>query len=197
VKRHEEHRFEEVERELNDLANLYIAAFQLHASLSVRRVVRHLMDMLGQLIGAYAFVIYVLGPDGKSALPIASENLPVEKLRPVGMGDGRVGEVLLTGIARVPDSFAKGTIEEPFAVIPMMVHGKPVGAIAIVTMLKQKSHWASVDAELFKLLGEHAGAALIGANLFAGVENPLDALADLQENYNKRSASTAPAAEGE
>ena len=45
-----------VEQEINDLANLYVANFQLHASFSPRRVIRHLSDMAGQLVGATAII---------------------------------------------------------------------------------------------------------------------------------------------
>src|SRR5690606_3527613 len=60
TRREDEGRQAEIEQEVNDLANLYIASYQLHASLSVRRVVRHLRDMCGQLVGALGFVIYIV-----------------------------------------------------------------------------------------------------------------------------------------
>jgi len=189
--------FAEVESELNDLANLYIAAYQLHASLSVRRVLRHVQDMLGQLMGAYAFAIYVLDEKGKQAVVIAQENLDAEKLEPIDVGEGPVGVALLTGVAKVPVDIASGTVQQPFAVVPLMVGDRAIGAISIVTMLEQKTRWATVDGELFKLLGEHAGPALVAANLFAGAQGAVSALGDLEDNLKKRGASLMPAAEGE
>ena len=194
---HDANRFEEVESELNDLANLYIAAYQLHASLSVRRVVRHLGDMLGQLMGAHGFAIYVLDAGGKRATLIARENLEEEELGPVEVGEGLAGVALLTGIARIPDEIASGTVAQPFAVVPMMVGDRAVGVIVIVTMLEQKKRWATVDSELFKLLTEHAGPALVAANLYAGASGAVSALDDLAENLKKRGASMMPAAEEE
>src|SRR5512139_2374817 len=87
-RRQYEGRAQEIEQEVNDLANLYIASYQLHASLSVRRVVRHLRDMIGQLVGAYGFVIYLVDPDGKMAHPIASAQLPESDIVPVVVGEG-------------------------------------------------------------------------------------------------------------
>jgi hypothetical protein len=197
VKESEASRFEEIERELNDLANLYIAAYQLHASLSVRRVVRHVLDMLGQLVGAHAFAIYVLEPDGRSATPIAYENLDPRTLVPIPVGEGPIGEACLTGLTRVSDEVRAGSVDDPMAVIPMIVADRPVGAIAIVSMLSQKSGWASVDSELFKLLGAHAGSAIVAANLYAGVEGPLSALSDLRVNLERRSGSLVPASDTE
>ncbi len=185
-----EGRFEEIEREMNDLANLYIASFQLHASLSVRRVVRHTKDILGQLVGAERFVIYVI--DGQTVTPIgwdgfeprateASRMLSGTPPPIVRVGEGRIGEVCLTGVAYLRDRPGRGTLDAPVAVVPLMAEGRPVGAIAIASMLAQKEQWESVDHELFKLLGDHAGGALIAANLYAREESPTRALSGLTE----------------
>ena len=61
---------EEIEQELHDLANLYIASSHLHSTLSVRGVVRHVMELLQQLLGAERYCLYVTD-DGKIARPIA------------------------------------------------------------------------------------------------------------------------------
>lgn len=188
-------RYAEIESELNDLANLYIAAYQLHASFSIRRVLRHVQDMLGQLMGAYGFAIYVVSDDEQRADVIAHEHLDAASLAPVKLGDGVLGTALLSGVARIPDEITSGTVDDPFAIIPLLVGDRVVGVISIVTMLEQKAHWASVDTELFKLIGEHAGSALIAANLYTAVDGPINALSGILENLNKRPPSVAPIAE--
>lgn len=185
--REDENRYEEVEAELNDLANLYIASYQLHAGLSVRRVIRHLKDTIGQLVGAEAFVIYVVDPRRERALPVGYEGLDEGDVGPVQVGEGQVGEACVTGIERIRQDVSRGgSLEDPLAIIPIMVEGKPVGAVSIVSMLEQKTGWASVDEELFKLLGAHAGTALIAANLFAGTSGPEEALDGLLDNLVRR-----------
>lgn len=189
----DENRYEQVEAELNDLANLYIASYQLHAGLSVRRVVRHLKDTIGQLVGAHAFVIYVVDRDRRRALPIGFEGLDEAVVSAVNVGEGHVGEACITGIERVREDIgAGGTLDDPLAVIPLLVEGKPVGAVAIVELLEQKTGWASVDKELFKLLGAHAGTALIAANQFTRASGPEQALDGLFDNLVRRS-ETPPA----
>jgi GAF domain-containing protein len=148
-------------------------------------------------MGAHAFAIYVLDEKGKQAVVIAQENLDTDELEPIDVGEGPVGVALLTGVAKVPDDIASGTVKQPFAVVPLMVGDRAIGAISIVTMLEQKTRWATVDGELFKLLGEHAGLALVAANLFAGAQGAVSALGDLEDNLKKRGASLMPAAEGE
>ena len=53
-------RYTEIEQELNDLANLYVASFQLHVALAPRRVLRNVKELLAQLVGAEAFVLYIV-----------------------------------------------------------------------------------------------------------------------------------------
>jgi hypothetical protein len=185
TRREHEGRQAEIEQEVNDLANLYIASYQLHAGLSVRRVVRHLRDMCGQLVGALGFVIYLLHEDRTVAYPIAWEGVRDEDVGTVTVGEGPVGEAIVTGVARIREAegeaLIKGTQDDPVAVVPLIVEGQTIGAISIVSLLEQKSHWASVDRELLQLLGTQAGVALIAANQYAGSISPVSALTGLEE----------------
>lgn len=175
-----------IEQEVNDLANLYIASRQLHAATSVRRVIRHLCDMCGQLVGGYGFAVYVISDDGKKATPISQEGLegvvPPAEVIP---GEGPIGDPLLTGLPYVREAEGEalrvGSFEDPVAAIPLMVDGKAIGVIAIVTLLEQKSSWASVDRELLQLLGAQAGIALIAANLYAATDGPIAAARGLRD----------------
>ncbi|MEM9068135.1 MAG: GAF domain-containing protein [Myxococcota bacterium] len=171
----------EIEQEINDLANLYIANFQLHASLSIRRVVRHLCDMAGQLIGGESFVVYVVDEDAKKVVPVASEALlPDETPEALDIGAGPIGEACLTGIRRIRDTdLQQGSFDDPAAIVPLLADGKAIGVVAILRLLEQKQGWASVDHELFELLAAQAGAALIAANLYADQDGPTLALRGL------------------
>ena len=186
----------DLETELNDLANVYIASHQLHADLSLRRVVRHLKDTIEQLVGAEAFVIYVLEPETRRVVPLGWEELEEGEVHPIPLGQGPIGEACLTGIALVRDDMRRGSLEDPVAIIPLMVAGRPVGAVAIARMLEQKAGWAPVDRELFKLVGAHGGTALLAANLFANVARPEDALEGLFDNMLRR-PSAGPPPDGE
>jgi len=56
------------------------------------------------------------------------------------------------------------------------VDDKTVGVIAIFSTLAQKKRFDTVDFELFKLLGQHAAAALVSASLFAHTDRKLPGL---------------------
>lgn len=186
TRREHEGRYEEIERELNDLANLYIASFQLHTSLSVRRVVRHLCDMLGQLIGARSFIIYIVDPDAKTASVLAHEGVGDRDLGAVTLGEGKIGDVCMTGmpLIREDSALVEGSLDNPLAVVPLMVEDRPVGAIAVLALLEQKDGWASVDREMFKLIGAHGGTSLVAAMLYqkSGSGSASSALAGLRNS---------------
>lgn len=183
-------RFVQLEQELNDLASLYVASNQLNGTLALRRVVRHIQELLEQLIGAKAFVVYVMQPD-RVLVPIASQGLDESKLGPIAPGEGRTGEAVLTGLVYIqPDASVAGTVQQPLAAIPLIADGHVVGVIAVVQLFEQKRGWASVDEELFKLLGAQASTALIAASLYTVEDGPLAALSDIQEKLRPASAAT-------
>ncbi|MFW5876935.1 MAG: GAF domain-containing protein [Myxococcota bacterium] len=188
TQREEEQRYVQVEGELNDLANLYVASNQLHSSLSVRRVVRHLSDLLEQFLGASGFAIFLVEHGGREAIPVRTQGLGDREAPTVTVGEGPIGDACLTGVPRIQSQapLGRGSLEDPVAVIPMMVDGRPVGAICIISMLAQKEAWASVDQELFNLLGQQAGMALIAANLYDKDKGPVAALAGLPEKLNSQ-----------
>ena len=91
-------RYTEIEIELNDLANLYVASFQLHVTLAPRRVVRNVKELLAQLVVAEGFVLYIVDPDGRHARAVGSEGVHEHEIAPVQLGDGKIGEAIATGI---------------------------------------------------------------------------------------------------
>lgn len=177
-------RQQQIEQEINDLANLYVAGFQLHASLSPRRVVRHVCDMLGQLVGAEAFVLYLVD-ESKKVVPLAHEGLE-EAPSTLDHGVGTVGEAILTQLPIIRErDLHGGSIDDPVAVIPLTAEGRAVGAISVVRVLSQKNEWANVDHELFQLIGHQAAVAMIAANLYDTDKGPLEALGGLSEKLGQ------------
>ncbi len=197
-KAHEVHleRHSQVEQELNDLASLYVASFQLSATLSVRRVVRHICELLEQLVGAQAFTVYVVTPDGKRVLPIGSRGR--DKTRPLptlSAEEGPIGDVVLTGVARMFAPDDPRDPSDPIALLPLVFDQDVVGIIAVDALLPHKRSWARVDEELFKLLSVHGATALIAANMYEKQAGPRAALQDVLEHMDDRDTvkQSAPA----
>jgi len=171
-------RVAEVESEFANLANLFVASNQLHSSLSPRGVTRRIKEVLAQLVGAERYCMYLVNPEATELIPIASEGVAGRDLLPLRVEGTTVGQVFQTGSAviegeRDPSS---GSIDSPAAVVPLSVEDRVVGVIAIFSTLTQKTRFDAVDFELFKLLGQHAAAALVSASLFAQAERKLPGL---------------------
>jgi putative methionine-R-sulfoxide reductase with GAF domain len=170
-------RVQEVESEFANLANLFVASNQLHSSLSPRGVTRRIKEVLAQLVGAERYCMYLANQDGTELIPIAYEGVAGSALTPVKVADSELGRALRRGAAYVSDADpTAGSVERPAAIIPLSVDDKTVGVIAIFSTLSQKKRFDTVDFELFKLLGQHAAAALVSASLFAHTDRKLPGL---------------------
>jgi len=173
VHKHEElsSRFTEVESELESFANLYVASFQLHSSLRARNVMRNVKELLQQLIGARSLAVYFIDEADRRLLPIASDGVDLASLPAIVLRDGGTGDAVtaiverayLTGVPHV----AEGEVATPpAACIPLQVEERVVGVIVIYALFEQKKRFVTVDRELFKLLGAHAGGALVAGYLW-------------------------------
>jgi hypothetical protein len=161
--------YREIESELANLANLYVAATQLHSARTVRTCIRNLKELLAQFLGAAEFAIYLASDDKKELLAIASEGVSPETIARIPIAEGPLSEAFRSGrLSRgLASDTSKGTFADPAAVIPMQLDGRTVGIIAIFGTLSQKTEFIHVDNELFKLLGAQAAPALVNARLFA------------------------------
>lgn len=191
VKEQHEDRNLQIETELNDLTNLYVASFQLHGTMSLRHVVRHIGDLLFQFIGVRTFIVYLGKSNSKIIEPIGwagcKEKPPVVEQS----GNTLLVEVYLTGKPYMQDDTTSGgTVDTPLAAIPLMVDGEVVGVISVVDLHEHKKKWASVDKELFRLLGVHACTALIAANLYNKEYGPMGALSGIQEKLELEGPGT-------
>lgn len=174
-----EQRQADTERELNDLASLYVASCQLSSTLSVGRVVKHMCELMEQLVGAQSFVLYLITSDGKRGIPVSAQGRLPAALAPIVLDDGPLADASLTGVARIHEPGAARAPGEPIAVLPLHFASQVVGVFAVYELLPHKSAWAKVDRELFKLLSVHGATALIAANLYAKEAGPRAALHDV------------------
>lgn len=166
---HYNQRFAEIEAENAQLASLYVASHQLHSTLDLRSIVRQLKELLAQFVGARAFAVYLVDDDTREIVPICSEGVNASSLKRMPLDrNSVVGRSIESGAAEwVEGDATAGTIESPAATIPMLLHGRAIGVIAVFATFEQKPSFVDVDFELFKLLGAHAASALVASRLFA------------------------------
>ena len=156
----------EIEEEHNNLANLYVASTQLHSTLDPGEVLRVVIEIVINLIGAEVFAIYLL--DGDDTLEVvASEGIAADELPGCRLGTGEVGRAAATIETTCLDREDAGDSARPLVIVPLHVDRRPIGAIAIFRLLRQKDAFTALDRELFDVLGGHAATALFAARVHA------------------------------
>jgi nitrate/nitrite-specific signal transduction histidine kinase len=182
-------RYLEIEEENNNLANLYVASYQLHSTLDPSEVFKVILEIVINLIGAETFCVYVCDEKAGTLEPVASEGAPVARFQRHRMGEGFVGEAVACGEVaskdphrpEVEDVVAAG----PVVAIPLRVQDKPIGAIAIHSLLQQKDGFSPLDHELFTLLAGHAATAIFASRLHAQSERKLNTIQGFMDLLTK------------
>jgi GAF domain-containing protein len=168
-------RYVEVENDLAELANLYVASDQLHSTLDFALVTKHIRELLEQLVGARAHAVYFLDETKSELVAIATHGVDRERLATVPLratdppeaGARCVEQAFLTKRAIFETSTLDTGVERPAACVPLVLDGRAVGVIVVYALLSQKTSLTPLDHELFRMLGAHAATALTGALLFA------------------------------
>jgi hypothetical protein len=118
-------RYIEIEEQNNNLANLYVASYQLHSTLDFREVVRIVQEIVINLIGAEVFhVLMVSEKTGQLEIEASEGQTPARTTIPVG--DGLIGKAAQSGENYFAPSVARrdpSPFEEPLAGDPAQDQG--------------------------------------------------------------------------
>jgi hypothetical protein len=161
-------RYKEIERENNNLANLYVSSYQLHSTLDLREVTQIILEIILNFVGARTFAVMLLDEQKGILRPLAAEGIARDKVPSVKAGEGVIGRVVASGVQYSDDKSERPRpvdLERPLIVSPLRIKDRVVGAIVIWDLLKQKTELVDVDYEIFNLLAAHAASALQGAKL--------------------------------
>lgn len=169
-------RYLEIEEENNNLANLYVASYQLHSTLDLDEVVKIIVEIVINLVGAEVFAVYLLdGHTGELGVA-ASEGADPGQFPSCAQGDGVLATALESGEPMCWDPTQPLSLEQPIVCIPLVVQQRPIGMIAIFGLLQQKDGFSALDHELFTVLGGHAATALFAARLYSQSERKLNTI---------------------
>ncbi len=175
--RHFAGRYLEVEEENNNLANLYVSSYQLHSTLDLGEVLKIIIEIVINLIGAEVFTVYVLDERTGQLEAVAAEGVPLERFPRMPLGTGVVGSAVETGETSCEDPSGEADdLTRPIVCIPLRVEERPIGAIAIFSLLAQKDGFSPLDHELFTLLAGHAATAIFAAQLYGQSERKLNTI---------------------
>ncbi len=157
--------FLDIETQNTNLANLYVASYQLRSSLDREQIMAAIKEIIVNLIGSEDFGIFEWERDSDRLVLVDSFEQAPGMVREARRGDGIIGTVAATGEPYV-SSDHRSRLSGMTACIPLKVGEQVTGVIAVYRLLPQKADsLESLDHELFDLLASQAGLALYCATL--------------------------------
>jgi GAF domain-containing protein len=178
-------RYVEIEEENNNLANLYVASYQLHSTLDIDEVLKIVIEIVINLIGAEAFAVYMLDGKDESLEVVAAEGVEPAEVPSCRLGSGIIGKAATSVETSCWDPVRSEDYTKPIVVIPLQIQKRPIGAIAIFSLLQQKDGFSALDHELFNVLGGHAATAIFAARLYSQSERKLNTIQGFIELLTK------------
>lgn len=173
-------RLVEAEHQLGRLMNLYVATFQLHATLDPAEVQATIAEIAVDLLGAERFVL-LLRTEGDEACEVAlSKGLEddasgVYRGGRYDGGDVLVDGALEDGVLRLGPSDTSDVI----AAVPLRVQEAIVGVLVVLKLFDHKAILRAEDRDLLDLLAAHAASALFAARVYANTDRKLRTLESL------------------
>lgn len=153
----------------NNLTNLYVASSRLHSVLNRGQVTEIIKEVVINFVGAEKFALLLFDKDARQLRYETGEGFAGEEFPPVDAGEGVLGEA----VSRCQSFFQEGSVAagsddplRPVAVIPLQIHGKPMGLLAVYRLFTQKDRFNPVDYQLFAMMAEHAATALFSSTLY-------------------------------
>jgi regulator of replication initiation timing len=162
------HQYFEVEQQNNNLANLYVASYQLHSTLDRGEVLSAIQEIVINLIGSEELAIYEMSDDGATLRLVGSFGIDPLAYATVPLGSGIIGRTAMSGEMYLPGKgpgkgidLARAPRESHLtACVPLKLGDRVSGALVLFRLLPQKNGIEAIDCELFNLLATHAATAL-------------------------------------
>lgn len=153
--------YQSIEEQSANLANLYVASYQLHNSVDRDAVLTAIQEIVINLIGSEQLAIYERCGEKEFRLA-ASFGLDLDRVAPFVAGEYAVEKL---GEGHI---FPNPADRQPLTAVVQLRIGEDVtGAILVFRLLDHKPALQPVDQELFDLLAVHASTALYCASLHA------------------------------
>ena len=165
-----------VEEENNNLANLYVASYQLHSTLDFSEVLRIVVEISINLIGAEKFAVMLIDDKTNDLVSVVTEGIAAAEAPRARIGTGIIGQVTRDGESYFAEDLSAihaYNPAEPIVCIPLKIKEHVIGVLAIYKLLMQKSEFTNVDYELFNLLAGHAATAIFASRLYTQSERKL------------------------
>lgn len=173
-------RLVEAENQLNRLMGLYVATYQLHATLDPTEVQATIAEIAVELLGAERFILLLRDNETGDCEAALSRGLEEDSSGLYGNGryaggDPLVDAALDDGVLRMgPDQ-----ISNVVAAVPLRVQDAIVGVLVITKLFDHKAILRAEDRDLLDLLAAHAASALFAARVYSKTDRKLRTLESL------------------
>ena len=170
----------EYEQQVGRLMNLYVATYQLHATLDPAEVQATIAEIAINLLGAERFALLFWKSDSAECEIALQQGLEGDASgfyanNTYAGGDPAVDATLSDGVLRI------GPIDgsDVLAAVPLTVQGATVGALVLLKLFDHKSVLRPDDRDLLDLLAAHAASALFAARVYSNTDRKLKTLESL------------------
>ena len=160
----------QLEEHSANLANLYAATYQLHATLDPDAVINCIVEITVNLIGGAEFALYLL-EEGQSdfALRVREGDQPPE----ITHLPEPVYPLEQAAVVEKRTLFAVEEQEGPICCVPLLHEDRLIGLLSIYALLSHKAAFTPLDRELLELLSGQAAVALVSSQSFAAIDRKL------------------------
>jgi GAF domain-containing protein len=173
-------RLADYEHQVGRLMNLYVATYQLHATLDPAEVQSTIAEIAINLLGAERFVLLFWKENATQCEIALSQGLEGDTSGQYGAGvyaggDAMVDATLSDGVLRM------GPIDgsDAVAAVPLTVQGTTVGALVLLRLFPHKAALKPEDRDLLDLIAAHAASALFAARVYSATDRKLKTLESL------------------
>jgi GAF domain-containing protein len=157
---------------------LYVATYQLHATLDPADVQSTIAEIAVNLLGAEQFAL-LLRDEDEGALVVRLQEGAVDSTWSGGTtyagGDALIDASLLDGMLR----FGPAENSSVLVAVPLRVQDVTVGALVITKLFDHKGKLDEEDRDLLDLLGAHAASALFASRVYSRAARKLRTLEGL------------------
>jgi len=171
-------RLAEVEHQVGRLMTLYVATYQLHATLDPADVQSTIAEIAVNLLGAEQFAL-LLRDEDEGALVVRLQEGAIDSTWSGGTtyagGDALIDASLLDGMLR----FGPAENSSVLVAVPLRVQDVTVGALVITKLFDHKGKLDEEDRDLLDLLGAHAASALFASRVYSRAARKLRTLEGL------------------
>ena len=164
------------------------------SSLDLSKVLKNTTDKMLEILEPDSVRIYLLDSEKKGLHLVTHKGLSrrfisKKHMRYREIGDGLLGQVVVTGKTKVVDNFLR--IEDPYVTsfleeglqctvyIPFISKGKPIGVMAVSSHSMFK--FSDYHVEILTSIGNHVGMAVENAHLYEDLKAAYQELKEAQE----------------